>query len=345
MAQRLIEVLVPEELLGDVEEVISGDELPSYREVWSQKGDDGRTSVQILLEVEHVEPVLDALSRQFDTTEGFRAVVTEVQASIPVPEPSESEKEQEEANEATTSSGIFGLARISREELYTDIGDVTVLDARFIILIIIATITAAIGLLQDNVAIVVGSMVLAPLLGPIVAQALATTLADRDLALTAIKSNAVGFGIAALLSVAIGFIVNLDPNQVLATEQMLLRSKPTLLDVGVGLAVGAAGPLAFTTAAPTALVGVMVAAALLPPTVAFGMFLGGGQAGLAVGSLTLLFVYFISANLSGVIVFAMQGIRPAMWWEEAEARKSTRFAVVAWAIILASLGALIWWFF
>lgn len=88
----------------------------------------------------------------------------------------------------------------------------------------------------------------------------------------------------------------------------------------------------------------MVAVALLPPLVAFGLLLGGGHAALAMGALSLFLMNLICVNLAGVTTFLVQGIRPATWWEKDRAVKSTRIAIVLWAVLLAGLvGMIVLW--
>lgn len=109
----------------------------------------------------------------------------------------------------------------------------------------------------------------------------------------------------------------------------------------MALASGCAGALAFTTGVSTTLIGVMVAVALLPPLVTFGLLLGGGHLVLAMGALSLFLVNLICVNLAGVTTFLVQGIHPATWWEKDQAEKATRIAIVLWIALLAALVGLI----
>ena len=85
----------------------------------------------------------------------------------------------------------------------------------------------------------------------------------------------------------------------------------------------------------------MVAVALLPPLVTFGLLLGGGHLAMATGALSLFLMNLICVNLAGVTTFLVQGIRPATWWEKDRAVKATRIALVLWAALLAALIGLI----
>jgi uncharacterized membrane protein len=137
--------------------------------------------------------------------------------------------------------------------------------------------------------------------------------------------------------VIIGALMHVDP----ALPEVASRTRAGLGDISVALASGCAGALAFTTGVSAALIGVMVAVALLPPLVTFGLLLGGGHPALAMGALSLFLVNLFCVNLAGVTTFLVQGIRPATWWEKNRATKATRIAIALWAVLLAVLVGLI----
>ncbi len=182
-------------------------------------------------------------------------------------------------------------------------------------------------------------MVIAPLLGPNMALALATTLGDLILLRRASLTALAGIGIAMVLSVILGVILQIDP----ASPEISTRVGVGMGNIVVALASGAAGALAFTTGVSAILIGVMVAVALLPPLVAFGLLLGGGHPAFAMGALALFLMNLICVNLAGVGTFLLQGIRPATWWEKDRAVKATRISIVMWAVLLAALGGMILW--
>ncbi len=140
-----------------------------------------------------------------------------------------------------------------------------------------------------------------------------------------------------VLSVIIGVLLQINP----ASPEIASRDGMGMGDIVVALASGAAGALAFTTGVSATLIGVMVAVALLPPLVAFGLLLGGRHPTLAMGALSLFLMNLICVNLSGVATFLVQGIRPATWWEQGRAVKATRIAIVLWVVLLAALGGMI----
>jgi uncharacterized hydrophobic protein (TIGR00341 family) len=170
-----------------------------------------------------------------------------------------------------------------------------------------------------------------------VALSLGTTLGDLSLLHRAISTMVVGIATTMVLSVIIGVVLQVDP----ASPELVSRNGVGLGDIVVALASGCAGALAFTTGVSTTLIGVMVAVALLPPLVAFGLFLGGGHPALAMGALSLFLVNLISVNLAGVTTFLLQGIHPANLWEKDQAKKATHIALKLWITLLAALIGLI----
>ena len=226
---------------------------------------------------------------------------------------------------------------MAREELYANLSDQAKLTPVFYATVVLSTIVAAIGLGRDNAAVVIGAMVIAPLLGPNMALALATTLGDLELARRALKANGAGVGLAFAVALLLGWLPFVD----IDSAELVARTEIDVSDILLGLAAGAAGALAFTSGVSAALVGVMVAVALLPPLVTFAIFLVRGDAN-ALAALLLLAVNVICVNLAGVGVFLAQGIRPRTWWEAARSERRARRALALWLVMLAIAGGLIW---
>ena len=107
------------------------------------------------------------------------------------------------------------------------------------------------------------------------------------------------------------------------------------------LAAGCAGALSYTTGAPTYLTGVMVAVALLPPTVASGMLLAQGQIAGAAAALLLAAGNITALTLAAMLTFLWRGMRPRNWWQEENARQSARRGVAIFVALLVVLAVLI----
>ena len=328
MALRLIEMVLQEKDGGEVRELLKEHKVLEHRQV---RLPDGEVLVRILLDAEKSEAVLDLLEKHYAGREGNRMVVLPVEATLPRAEPEpEATTEQPPPEEKSPE-------RISREELYEDIKDAARCTRVYLVMGVLSTVVAAIGLYYDSVAIIIGAMVIAPLLGPNMALALGTTLGDLSLLRRAFLTALAGIATTMVLSVIIGLLLQVNP----ASPEVASRDAVALGDIVVALASGSAGALAFTTGVSATLIGVMVAVALLPPLVTFGLLLGGGHTAPAIGALSLFLMNLICVNLAGVITFLIQGIRPATWWEKDRASKATRIAIVLWVALLAALVGMI----
>jgi uncharacterized hydrophobic protein (TIGR00341 family) len=330
MALRLIEMVIPEANSGGIGELLKEHPVSG---IWHEKMSEDQMLIKILLLAEETEAVLDILEKNFSAITGFRIIILPVEASIPRPEPREEKPPKQEEPELEQQPPETKAVRISREELYADIIDTAKLSKIYVAMVLLSSIVAAFGLLANNVAVIIGAMVIAPMLGPNVALSLATTLGDIALARTALKANVVGILIAFILSVFIGFIFTVNPD----IPEIASRTKVGLDSIVIALASGSAGVLAFTAGVSAILIGVMVAVALLPPLVVFGLLMGSGHELPALGALLLFLINIICINLTGVITFLAQGIRPKTWWEANRAMRATRIAIALWIILLSAL--------
>ena len=329
MALRLIEIFIPPKDEYRVQQALKD---RKFLDMWQERFSKDLVNIKILLPTEETEEVLDLLEKHISRVEGYRIFLIQVEASLPRPAPSKEEiHEGEEAQPEQKTKQK--KSRISREELYADIDATIKLSKIFVILALLSSVVAAVGILQDNVAVIIGAMVIAPLLGPNLALSLATTLGDIDLARSALKANAAG--ILAVLSFAavIGYLLKFDPD----IPQIISRTRVSLGDIIMALAAGSAAALSITTGVSSALIGVMVAVALLPPLVVFGMMLGSGNWVLATGAGMLVLVNLICINLAGVMTFWIQGIQPRKLWEADRAIKATKMAIMLWTLLLIAL--------
>ena len=332
MALRLIEVLLPEGMEYRLKEVMKD---KTDLGIWHERLSDDRLASRILVRSEKTEELLDLLESNFSTIEGFRVVLLAVEATLPRPEQPE-QAPPERAQEAGKKEEAE-KARISREELYQGIEESIKLSWVYVLLVILSSVVAAIGIERSNVAIIIGAMVIAPLLGPNVALSLAATLGDVQLALRSLKTNFAGVFVGLLVAVLLGIFFSVTPD----ISEVASRTRVGLEDIVLALAAGSAGTLSFTTGLSSALIGVMVAVSLLPPLITCGMLLGSGFSQEATGAFLLFFTNVVCINLAGVVTFLVQGIQPRTWWEADRAKKATRNAIILWAAVLLILTILI----
>ena len=121
MALRLIEMILPQE-----DKIVAYELLKEFKiiSVWDEKSSENRLNMKLLVPAEETEAALDVLEKRFSAKDDFRILLLPVEASIPRPEPDlETAAKQETLEPGEDSKTDVG--RIHREELYTDIQDVT----------------------------------------------------------------------------------------------------------------------------------------------------------------------------------------------------------------------------
>ncbi len=286
-----------------------------------------RECVRILTGRSDRQPIVDQLESLLGGGEDWRLSILPVDGSLPQVEPSDEEKTRESQKALTAT----------REELYGSVANGADLNINFLLLIVLSTLVAGIGLKTDNVAVVIGAMVIAPLLGPNLAFALATSLGDGALMVRALRTNVVGVGLAVGLCAAFSALVDIP----LDSAELMMRTHVGADGIVLALASGAAAALSLTTGLSTNLVGVMVAVALLPPAATAGLMAGEGRWEEAAGAAILLGVNIICVNLAAQVVFLWKGIRPRGWLERENARQSWRLNLIVWVVLLAATIALI----
>ena len=335
MALRVIEIVTPRADKDEVKKSLEERQSDAGYVFWASPLDDGESlSFRVVLDVAETGNVLDELEELFAWTDKYRIVVYPAEATLPRLDKLAKEEEKESAPFHEEDKG--GQAAISREELYADVLDTTLLSKHYVMLVLFSSLVGIIGLLRDNVAIIIGAMVLAPLLGPNVGLSLATTLGDVKLSREALKTLAVGVVLCFALSVGAGLILGVPE----MTHELAVRSTTAYSDIVLAIVSGAAGIITVTLGVPTSLVGVMVALSLLPPLIAGGLFLGAGLLPEAGGAGLLFAVNVICLNLAGVGTFLIQGIRPLSWYEKKLAKKATLRAALIWTVLLAVLVGL-----
>ncbi len=309
-------------------------------------GPDG-LSYALLVRTQDTQMVTDRLQELFLKNQIVRIVIQPVEAVLPKPVV----KVKKEAQNLTdplhgNDNGKKGKSQrafsgISRDELYADVSRGAKISTSFILLVIFSTIVAGIGLIENNVAVVIGAMVIAPLLGPNLALALSTALGDLDLMGNALKTMAVGFLVALTLSFGLGYVWGTFWPDELYGPELMSRTIVGFDSIALALVSGAAAVLSLASGISSVLVGVMVAVALLPPGATVGIMLGAGRYDLALGAALLLAVNIVCVNLSAKLVFLFKGVQPRTWYERKKARKAMIFYMVFWIISLAALGYII----
>jgi len=288
------------------------------------KGEDGIQQMRMLVDDEQLQFALDTLSNVLGTQQAARIIVLPVEASLPKPP-----EREEERHDSKTAA---------RELIYEEVEKGARLDRNFLLLVLLSTIVAAIGLIEDNIAVVIGAMVIAPLLGPNLALSLGTALGDAGLMRKSARTLLTGIVLAVAVSAVFGLLWPSAP----ASHELMSRTDASLDSILLALASGAAAALSLTTGLSGVLVGVMVAVALLPPAATLGIMLGAGHLAMAGGAGLLLAVNIVCVNLASKIVFFLTDIHPRTWVEKEKARQAMRRYVIGWVVTLLVLLLLIY---
>lgn len=317
MALRLILAIYPERLSSTIAEAAERCEPIDIK--LEDNGEDGLRTAEILVAADNSQSVLDALQTALEGEEGWRINVLPVEATLP--KLSEEEEERQKSTKTTTS----------REEIYEDVATGARVDINFLVLVLVSVLVATLGLNDDNVAVIIGAMVIAPLLGPNLAFSLGVALGDLRLMKKAAITIATGVGITLALSIVLGLFVpaNLD------STELMRRTHVWFGDVVLALASGVAASLSITSRLASTLVGVMVAVALMPPAAAAGFLIGAGQYASGFGALILLLTNVICLNLASQIVFVWKGVRPRRWLEQKAAGNAIRINLVVLGVLAA----------
>lgn len=176
----------------------------------------------------------------------------------------------------------------------------------FFIMNALAAVIAAYGLLADSAAVVIGAMLVAMMLGPISGVALSFIDSRWILFRTAMATLLMGVAMIFAIGVVIGFIHHDMP----MTSEILSRTQPTMIDLMIALAGGAAG--AFASVSPrlsVAVVGVAVATALVPPLVASGILFAHFQWANSGNAFLLAVTNMVAIQISSSLVLWIAGFR------------------------------------
>jgi uncharacterized hydrophobic protein (TIGR00271 family) len=200
-------------------------------------------------------------------------------------------------------------------------------DSGYFLLIACSAIIASFGLMLNSGAVVIGAMLVAPLMHPIVATGLAIVQGDPRFLKLALSSSLRGVLLAILVSALIGFL-NIDDT---LTPELMARTQPNLFDLGVAIFSGIAGAYALCHSdAAGALPGVAIAAALVPPLGTVGIAFSMGLYAESFGALLLFFTNFVAMSVATASVFLILGFRPTLTKKNRQAMqaRSVRIALI-----------------
>ena len=328
MSFRHIIVRAPEPILRQLRH--RAEECGAINVALVREDADGRAQLSMLAGQAERQDVLDLLQGALPEGGDWRITLYPVETTLPFPE-SEQEAERQAERETVRIGGR------TREEIYDDIWAQAQVDRNFFVYVVLSALVAGFGMIEGSVAVIIGAMVIAPLLGPNLAVAVGVALGDARLTARAVATNASGIGTAFALGLAVGLVHPIDG----PSDELMARADVGFDGMAIAFASGAAAALSLVTGVSSALVGVMVAVALMPPTVAAGLFLGSGDVGNAASAALLLAVNMVCVNLAAQVVMLARGIGPRTFFEQQRARRAWWISAGLSAASLAALVGLL----
>jgi uncharacterized hydrophobic protein (TIGR00341 family) len=329
---RLLQVTIPtgkrETVLGALD-----DEGVDYVVTDETSGREYTAIVHVPLPNPAVEPVLERLRDAGLDDEAYTVVVeasTVISRQFEALEERYAEEEDED--------------RIAREELRTRAEELAPTLRTYATMTVISAVIATAGLLLDSPAVVVGSMVIAPLIGPAMAASVGTVLDEDELFIRGVKLQVLGMSLAVASAAAFAVFVryaHLIPPGIEVTQvpEIQERLAPDFLSLAVALGAGVAGAISLSSGVSAAIVGVMIAVALIPPAATVGIGVAWGLPMVSIGSGVLALVNGLSINVAAIAVLWYSGYRPQNWFQLDEARSAVlkRVAILAVAIAVLSV--------
>ena len=221
MTLRIIEISAPADSADKIKELAEHYEAIDCwhhsGKTWFSKKDDTRETTRILIDVGNQQDLLDALTRAVNKNEGWRILLIPVEASLPAHEETDKTKT---TNQNNGNGGWFSQFKIrdmlrgsvTREELLGDMERGARMSFDRMLLIFLSAVVAGIGLIQDDVAVIIGAMVIAPLLGPNLSLSFAAALGNKTLLTKAAITNIISLVFVLALSALAGFL--LDPTTI-----------------------------------------------------------------------------------------------------------------------------------
>jgi uncharacterized hydrophobic protein (TIGR00341 family) len=211
-----------------------------------------------------------------------------------------------------------------------------------LIMIVIASSTALVGLFTNNASLVIGAMLLSPLLGPITAFAYNASVGKPEKMLKAtlnifILTTTVGATGAALTFASTLFM------EVPITEEILARTVMSPVFLIVAILLGFAGGIAMSSDIPGILVGVAIAAALVPPAVVTGIGVALFDYDIFINALTLTVANLLGLVLGTMTIFYIMGVTPRKYFEKQKAKKYITYTISVFVVLSIILGILTFW--
>lgn len=233
-----------------------------------------------------------------------------------------------EINELLITGKVPFLKKASDEDMKETLNilrDSSKISSIFITLMILSTLLATVGIFQDSTPSVIGAMILAPLMTPIISLSLGAVRSDKNIIQNSTVTLLLGIISALFFSAILTLFLPLD----MVTSQISSRINPNLLDLFVAIFSGIAGAYAMAKEeVAKSLAGVAIAVALVPPLAVTGIGIGWGDLDIIYGSFLLFLTNFIGMIIAASLTFIILGFAPIH-----RARKNLIYTLIVLIIV------------
>lgn len=307
-----IDLFVENKYADEIDKVLEKKEIIGK---WKISNDNGYSRYTIVIEDRNIEMIRDYISKmlKFDIElESIKDVknimmLESIDGFLP------KIKEVEEGALPTKKSITKKLVdRISTEELYEIITDSNSLNSNFILNVILASIVCSVGIIKEDLGILIVATAIAPFLGAIIGYSFGISIGDEIVIKKSIKTMFFGFLTSFIIGIVIGVLwshlpntYQIDPNKKLFYDMHI--NQYTFI---LALASGASASLAITSGLSTIMASFMVSASLLPNVTISGILLSNGFYKMFLDSFLLLILNLTSIIFTSQIIFAFKKIKP-----------------------------------
>jgi uncharacterized hydrophobic protein (TIGR00271 family) len=192
-------------------------------------------------------------------------------------------------------------------DLFVSLRDSATASSSFQVLMVLSVLLALTGLYANSAPVIIGAMILAPLMSPIVSLAMGLARTESNLIRRSLLTLLIGVAWGLACAILLAWIMPLD----IPSAEMLARTSPSLLDLLVAVISGIAGAYAYAKEEiAKSLAGVAIAVALVPPLSVAGIGVGWAQWDMAGGAFLLLITNFVGIALAASVTFLVLGFAP-----------------------------------
>lgn len=235
----------------------------------------------------------------------------------------------------TVSRPLPTLSATERLDVFRNLRRAARAGVDFYMLMILASAIAMFGLILNSGAIIIGAMLVAPLMSPILAVGQGVVLGNTQMIREGLASTIRGIGLA----VGVSAIVSLPLPTKLPTQEILARAEPNIFDLLVAICAGGAAAYSVSRKSLSgALPGVAISVALVPPLCVVGYGLGTSRFAISAGALLLFVTNLSSIVLVGAVFFMLLGIRPNREGREANVRRAIAVSIASISALCIPLG-------